>query len=775
MSDEEAGAAPAAGGRDAAAGPGRDEPGEDKAGASPERPRALQGPRGPAGGGADAVQAVREARANFTVHGANTVVDSAAGAVHVGDVYQFGGRPSLVSGAVPRDELRALRLVFAEPPGYGELRALLTERRIIALCGDPGTGRGYAALSLLDELTRGTVERMDPRTELDRIADTDIQDGHGYLTEIAVDGFPARAGAGDTPAGTTGGDHPARSAAGARPAEIHLDRLRDLLTARDAYAVLVVDAGDFADELLRGRYGTLFRPPDAESVLRRHLRPLLGAGGTEAVERAVAVSCGEDVTGALGLEQLRPHEAVTLAGLLARHAKDELTDDGLRAECAGFAARQARAWFAGAGRGGSLGTALTTLRPAAFRSALAVYNGAPYSVAAEAAEQLAWEFAATWAPEEVPGRPLFTDNLQARLTAARAVLEDGAAPVGDVEVPVRTVRFQGRALSSAVLGHIWDQHHNARGPLSRWLRTLCDDSRPAVWVPAAVATGALSWRDYPYVLAELVLPMAAADSASQRMAAATATAEGARHEAVRGAARALVRGWARGTDPLLRRTAALVHGYGSVEESLTAGLDELGRLAGAASDRDGGAAETETDWGLLEDTAYSVVRLLAGPAPGTVVTRIGRWLGDGRASRRDLGLLCVVGAVSMRAWALWGLEDRTELEPYLSRPLVAALLAVEPGERHRLADLVRFALDNGRSRDAVLTALTDWIRRGERDTALLEELCRFLPLVAADEPGRERLRHLAARLERDPDESVDPAVTARVREALAPGEGNTAP
>ncbi|WP_051722698.1 hypothetical protein [Streptomyces albus] len=758
MSHEEPGAAPAAGSGGAAAAPGPDGRSDGEAGAPSAWPRALRRPHEPAGGGtgADAGPAVRAARANLPVQEPVTGPGGVAGAapadgLHADGVHRSGGRPSPVSGAVPREELRALRPVFAEPPGYPELRGLLAEQRVIALCGDPGTGRDHTALALLDDLTHGTVERMGPRTGLDRIAGTDIRDGHGYLV------------------GATGEDPAARSGAGALPAEARLDRLRDLLTAHDAYAVLVVDAGGLADELLRGRYGVLFRPPDAESVLRRRLRPLLGTGGPEAVDRAVATFRGEDVAAALGLERLRPHEAVTLAALLARHAKGELTDDGLRAECAGFAARQARAWFAGAGRGGSLATALTTLRPAAFRCALAVYSGAPYSVAAEAAEQLAWEFAATWAPEEVPGRPLFTEDLRARLAAARAVLEDGTVPLGDIEVPVRTVRFEGRALSAAVLGHLWDEHHNARGPLCRWLRTLCDDTRAAVRTPAAVAVGALSRRDHPYALAELVLPMAGADSAAQRTAAALATAEGARHEAVRGAARDLVRGWARGGDPLRRRTAALVHGYNVVEESLPATLDELGRLAGSAEGRGGGA--TETDRGLLEDAARSVVRLLAGPAPGPVLTRIERWSGDGRAGHWDLALLAVTGAVSAPAGAQWGTADgaEPEPEPYRSRPPVAALLAAGPGERHRLAGLVRRALDTGRYRDAVLTALAGWIRRGERDPALLDGLCRFLPLLAADAPGREHLRLLADRLERDPDEPLRPAVTARVRDAMAPG------
>lgn len=764
---------PAAPGRD-----GRD--GREEHGEQTDQAHLFQTAPGGAEGaaGAGVSRAAREAAANFTVHGTNTVIDSARGAVHVGNVYQYqAARSALVSGVVPREELRRLRLVFAEPEGYPQLRDRLRERRLVALCGDGGTGRAYAALSLLDELTRGTVQRMDPRTEIDRIADEDIEQGNGYLLEIAVDDLRAREyehggpghfggpGGPDGPGGYAPARPPERAAH--RPAELHLDRLRDLLTARDAYAVLVVDAGDFADELLRGRYGSLFQPPDADRVFRRHLRSLLGSAEPEAAERAAAVAGREEVIDALGLERLRPHEAVDLADLVARQARGELCDADLLAGCAEFAHRQARSWFAGAGRGDTLATALATLRPAAFRGALAVFNGAPYSLAAEAAEQLAWEFATTWAPTRVPGRPLFTDNEQARLTAVRAVLEDGEVPLGEATVPVRTVRYQGRALSLAVLAHMWD-HHNARGPMCRWLRTLSDDGRPAVWVRAATACAVLIRMDFPYAVDELLLPLARAESATQRMAAATAAASAAAEPVVNAGLRELVRDWERSDEPLLRRTAALAHGFGSVEATVSATLGRLGRMA---------PAEREPDaegWTLLHDIALSVIRLLGGAEPDTVISRIGGWFGDRRMSRQTLGLLCVAKLVSLRAWTAWGLTERPALERYHSWPMLAALLATAPEQRPRLADLVRHALDVPRARQAVLGGLAEWVRRAGRDERLLAELAGFLPLLAAEPAGRDRLLHLLRTLERDPDETVSSAVLGRARQALTHTEGSDA-
>ncbi|MFE6846813.1 Pycsar system effector family protein [Streptomyces sp. NPDC057686] len=105
------------------------------------------------------------------MHGRNAAADGTRGDVHVGDHHDYhGGRAAaarLVTGSVHRDELR---------------------QRLIALCGDPGSGRTYAALSLLDEVTRGRVERLDPRTELRRIDGADLQAEHGYRVEITGDG-----------------------------------------------------------------------------------------------------------------------------------------------------------------------------------------------------------------------------------------------------------------------------------------------------------------------------------------------------------------------------------------------------------------------------------------------------------------------------------------------------------------------------------------------------------------------------------------------------------
>ncbi|QEU89717.1 hypothetical protein [Streptomyces kanamyceticus] len=710
--------------------------------------------------------AVQQARANFIdVNGRNTILDGTQGDVHLGDHHHYhgdrAGVPRLVSGMVPRDELRRLRLVFEEPPAYGELRELLERQRLVALCGDPGTGRGYAALSLLDEVTRGRIERMDPRTELDRISESALEEGRGYLVEITgeemiVSGRRRPKGEGRDDRDGEEGD---RRWSAERPAELHLDRLSTLLDRRGAYAILVVGAGGFADELLRGRYGRLFRAPSADGMLRKHLVALLGHAERERLEQALELARRADVVRAIGLDPLRPHEVESLARLLVGCLKDELTEDELLAELRTFAHLQARAWFATTGRAGpgnrdAVGAAL---RQAAFRTAVAVYNGSPFSVAAEAAEQLAWEFTQATDPEQEPGRVLFNDHRQARLAAARAELFTEDVTFDGRSLATRKVRLQGGALARAVLAHVWEDYHNVRRPLALWLRTQCADARVLVLLPAAITAGALCTLDLDHALAEIVRPMASSDVLEQRLAAATALAQAAAlSEEVRPIVRDTVRMWARGDDGALLCTAALVHGFGTVEKSVSASLDELGRMV----------AWNEDDEDLLVYASASVGRLIAGAEPETGLRRLGAWMGDRRTRHRNLALLTADRLVWQNTSNLWGLSHMPVEKGHLNWPLAATLLVRAPRHTQLLADLVWCGLDTARWREDLQDSLGFWMHRGDSDPALLDVLCDFLPHLVSGPNDAERLRNLVRRLERDPDQSLAPGTAQRLRDAI---------
>ncbi|MEV5596707.1 hypothetical protein [Streptomyces sp. NPDC052496] len=718
-----------------------------------EKPR-LGAPKGsPLGGAGEAggARTAREARTNLHVEGDSQIFD---GNTFYQTQVRVGTDDVFVDGPVPVEELERLGRVYCRAPGYDAMRTRLRRTHLLALCGEHGTGRTSTGLALLRDVAAG-VSRLDPATALDSVAQEKFEAGRGYLLELpAEDAGPVPAQAAVPDQGGNG------RGAGPRPSDLHLDRLSALLAGRGAYGVLVVGAGDFADRLVRGRYGAQCTPPPADDVLERHVADLLADAPVQLLQLARDNARRADVQQALGLDALRPGEAARLACHLAAHARGDADDGQLLAACAGFAQRQAREWFAGADRPGTLPQALPALRAAALRLSLAVFNGAAESLVTEVGELLAWELAVTLDPQYAPGRPLFTAQTQARLAAARAVPGTGVEDLGDAAIPVRVSRFQGRKLATAVLYEAWDGYHNVRGPLTRWLRSLCDDQRPQMWVPAAIVAGTLCRRDYLYGFSELLLPLARAESPVQQMAAATALAETARDPQVRPAVRGLLRGWARGDDEAACQIAAFAHGYGMVAGSVAGSLDELAYI---------GCREDDDD--AAEVASYSVVRLLAGPEPEVVLRRLARWLGDRRRIRQDLALMVVLRALSTRTSHLWGLQgDSAVLESYGSWPLAAALAAAHPDRAPWLADLVHEALNTARAGAAALEETGGWMRRAAKDERQLDVLCGFLPLLVTGRRDRDRLLLLVARLERDSDEPLAPRAAARMR-AVLEGEG----
>ncbi|MFC7302780.1 hypothetical protein ACFQVC_00940 [Streptomyces monticola] len=702
-------------------------------------------------GGTGGSATATAARRTFAARGSERTVEIGGdGAYFEGNYFvsQFGvgAGPRLVAGDVPTEELLRLDGVYCEARGYGRMKERLRACGLLVLCGERGSGRSATALALLAELTGHRVTRLDSSHTVHELTKENLVGGRGHLLELpSADALREP----EPAAGQTRGP--------GRLSELHLDQFSSLLQAEKAFGVVLVESGDLADRLLRGRYGMNCAPPPSQDVLDRHLRVLLKDAPDGALEEALALAARSDVQEALGLDALRPREAARLAQLLARRQREELGDEELLDECAAFVRAQARAWFAGADRPGTVPEALPALGAAAFRTAVAVFNGSAYSLTAEAGERLAWEMAVTLDPGEPVGRRLFGTRADARPALARAVVEQGELDLGDAKVPVDAIRFQGAGLATAVLREIWHGYHNMRGPLARWLRDLCDDPRPQLWVRASIAAGVLCSWDWAHGSGELVHPMATSDSPVLQMAAATALSEASREPAVQPAVAALVKEWAQSGGTAVTTTAVLTHGYGMAAGSVAASLDALAKLV-----RTG---EPDT----LGHASFSVIRLLAGAEPETVLGRLDDWLRDGRREAADLVLLAVIGALKTRTTYLWGLQEVPALEPYGARPLLAALLAVRPGLADPLAGLVRHSLATARSGAATLDALSVLVRQSADDAEQVDLLCAFLPRLSVERRERDRLRHLLARLVKDPDELFDRTTARRMWNAVQEG------
>ncbi|GGM87628.1 hypothetical protein [Streptomyces fuscichromogenes] len=665
-----------------------------------------------------AAAASRVYRSTVSQHGTGTLVSS--GSVATMNLYGRQAAERVLAGPLPEDQLRRLRQVFREPADYGEHREQLRAGRLLVLHGPPGTGRACTALSLLDGLTGGRVSRLDPRTDLDGLDDDQISDGHGYTLEPSATGLPDETG---------------------------LDRLRELLGRKEAYAVLLAapEPGDLLSH--GGRYHRAHTPAAQTAVLDGHLRLELRDFGPELYERARTTALDPDVLEARGLDELRPAEAAQYARLLARHTRDELTHDELLAGCRRFAENQAAEWFAG----GVRSETPERLRDAAYRIAVAVLDGASLSAVVEAAEVLAWELTVTVDPEATPGRPLFSDGVDARLVSARAVAELGTEEVGTEEVPVRTVRFGGEALAPAVLGHLWQHRHNARGPVLRWLAGLCEDDRPQVWVRAAVAAGQLCRLDLSHTVHELVQPMAQAEQVRRRVFAATVLDVAVRSPEAGGAVRALVAFWSRHPDRHLRWTAGAVLGRGRAADTVRETLDLLGGIG------------VREDGRLRADAAVQVAHFAGARPESRTLRRIRAWLSDGRRPQQDLGLQSTVFLAAVPVSELWNQHE--DLEGHGDWPLMLALAAVRPALAPELAGLLWTALRTPRSYEAAIETLSGWLR-GSAGRPWADRLERFLPLLVHSHDDRDRLLAVIGELAEDPDRPLNEQQVRRLRGAV---------
>ncbi|WP_406247455.1 hypothetical protein OG944_20785 [Streptomyces anulatus] len=732
---------------------------------------------------------------------------SDVGRLHIGDInIGLDARRSGLSmrdGPVPEEELLRIRRTHIEPEGYVRLRRALEARRLLVLGGAPGTGRASTALALLEEVTRDgesgqnaeRVRRADPERGVRELAAQVVAGeggrlrGTGYLLEPALD---------------RPGTLP--------PDGMDLDQLASALAERGSYAVVVVSVGSAANPLLAGRYGAICPPAPTRELVAVRLRKRLeeehgdpvrvggggsardgdGGGGLDGhadrdrdggrdegrargadqggdrprgggpdeagslsrlLERAAELREDPEVTGAVGLDDLRPAEAELFASLLAGHLLGSVGREELLSGCRGLAAVQAYEWFAGVDRALAApppgdgrapvrsGTA-ALFHPVAFRIALAVLGGASHSAVSAAAHLLTWELSVQSDPDSTPARPLFCDDPESDLALSRARPADGPVDVAGAEVTGRLIFYRGAALPAAVLAELWDRHFPVRAPVVRWLRLLADDPRPQVSMRAAVAAGELSVRDFEHGYAELVRPLAEAPTPRRRVFAATALDQAAGHASHRRAVRKVVEDWSRHGTPALRWTAAMALGYGRSADSMDDTLDALARIG------------VRDDGEQLAVASLNVVRLLTLPECATVLRRLADWTGHRGEEYQDLALVSIVRLALTDVDEVLDDEPGTPLGDRGDWPLLLALAATRPELTGKLADLFWTALNTARSRDVAFDALETLLRSASRKDGrewTREGLAALLPALTAEEHDRRRLDWLLQRMMRDQD------------------------
>ncbi|MGV9288758.1 hypothetical protein [Streptomyces sp. NPDC003719] len=607
------------------------------------------------------------------------------------------------SGRIPGTLLETLAAVFVDGPVFATALERLREERVLVLSGAHATGRHAAALMLLHRLGVPAV--------------------HALATETN----PAELGARLTaPGGHVLRDLPLSRNRPLR--DTHLYAARDQLRKADGYLVVTVENSPFQ----LGTAPCAWVPPDPADVLRAHLTRLRGTD----TEELLALSPVRDF---LARGAHRPAEAAGFAKVLA--AYDGSADAVSRLADFGQAAveQQCREW---------LGDPDTTLRDKAFLVSLAVFDRAPYALAAELADRLFVHFQRLQHPEEPPDIPLFGPAADVRLDRARA-----AGELCDVEtewgpVPQLTAYFRKEGTPRVLLTEVWTGHPSTRPALVAWLRELARDGRPVVRTRAAAATALLARADLPSAVALLIDGWAVSKSFGPRVTAANALTLAQLLDAP--AVLRLLTQWCTDTHWARRWTA--IRAFGLLAP-LRPGLAAPALSALASRARAGNSSAAEAD-NLIQSTA---LLLSVGVRRGEMLAELVRLLHHDTATVRALALDAFVRACD-------NAEEGALVEWYAEHGMYEADAARD------LAALWRTALGDRAHTRGALDALHTWVHLAARRADTEHALRLLLPALVVTADDHKRLRHELHTL-RAPDGGPRPPVADRLLDVLAHGGG----
>ena len=110
--------------------------------------------------------------------------------MQIGDRTQIliGHTVSQTPGTVRDDVLVWVRRRYLEVPKYQSMKEILTERRVLLLRGQPGTGRFTTALHLLDGVASARIFRVEGKKAVSNPEKRDFPEkNEGYVAELSRD------------------------------------------------------------------------------------------------------------------------------------------------------------------------------------------------------------------------------------------------------------------------------------------------------------------------------------------------------------------------------------------------------------------------------------------------------------------------------------------------------------------------------------------------------------------------------------------------------------
>jgi hypothetical protein len=634
-------------------------------------------------------------------------------------------------GPVPPEVLTALINRYVPPAGYEAFAAKLASTRLLVLRGAPGTGRTATGLRLLARLADG-VARFGPDTDLRALTAEHLEPRCGYLHELA-------------PGCVT-------------PAPALVDRLRDHLAERDCYLVVVAQHDIRHRDSFDGHIADCPLPNPGELFQRAVEYEMSRLPALGQVLRQVTDTIKRGTPGAAQT----PAEVQWLVAHLVSTVAENRAAADLDLVSTHLAVRYVSAWFEPLAGLPATAEGDESVRLAAFRISLAVLNDSPFSLVIEAAEDLAQRILVARSPRRMPGRPVFARHGDDYAANSRASVRPGAIRFMTATAPASIVAFDDDRLPLAVLRRAW-AIHDTRNPLLSWLESLSNDSRPLVYMRAALAIGLLTSWDFSYTFHERIDPWARSKKPRRRWTAAVALDEASRSEQVAPVVREMLDAWCEKGTFAQRWTAAIALGYDLGRDDPDKALGQLRKLG------------CYDDGKLAQMASWATARIFVRGAIKPVIKALKDWLDDDRRLVRQLGLVSVLRIADMKVGELdehfdltaTGTADHwTRLADRGRWPLLVALADEDPALLDPLADLVWLLTRSAQAEEASVATLKRWMSAGKKDPACIGPAGRFLALLGDDDSDRARLIHILRLLRRDRDEPLPGDIADRLELAI---------
>ncbi|MCL3995334.1 hypothetical protein [Streptomyces lavenduligriseus] len=617
-----------------------------------------------------------------------------------GNVNNYFGGPAEpaehFAGVEPPERLAELADVFCGCLSFEQALARLRTDKVVILSGGRDSGRRSAALMLLHRVTGGSVRHLvQPASPAALLARLDSADGYLLLDFAAPRSNPLR--------------------------ESHLIGLRDRLERSGGHLVITVEPSAALDDVPFVRW----EPPSAEDMLQAHVSPRVGEAAWQELRGIAPV---KDFLA----RQHPPATVETFAGRLVAVHRGEAEEQVLADFSEQAVEAQIARWLTDDQR---------KLRDKAFLVSLAVFDKAPYAVAAELADVLYVRLQHTADPRQPPVIPLFDSSREERLSLAHARGYVGTEVTEWGVVGQFIAEFRADPTANALLEAVWNLHPSTRLPLVEWIRHLAEDGRPLVRTRAATATALLAKADFSSAMAHLVEPWADAPDPDSWLTAANALTLA--HLLEVDTVLPVLRKWCTGDADRRRWTAIRAYSLlGPVvpDETLDVLLNAVQGQPLPERDEDGELAE-----GAQQFADALELLLLAVREP--VLSAL--------ADRLDSGH-------TVRAYAaLAFLQACKQTEQPGDRPLVLHWYAdaVTADEGTTAGHLVAFwqtLMGDRTSGEEALNVLRSWVRQADASPESESALAALLRHITAEPPNERRVGHLLRTL-RDSRVSPSPA------------------